>query len=125
MADGFPLPAAETSSPAHEVHHLHGLADEEFEELLEAYLAAKNWDEARKEEFRAIQRVTHTLVQSDPCMGVGEIMKELPELMLEKHGQALTVKDESVRKMIGYSNTHQYSEFRNFVRGLIDPTCRK
>lgn len=121
----FPLPATETSSPAHEVHHLHGLADETFDQLLEAYLATKKWDEARKEEFRAIQRVTHALVQSDPCMGVGAIMKELPELMLEKHRQALTVKDESVSKMIGYSNTHQYSEFRNFVRGRIDPTRRK
>ena len=125
MADGFPLPAAETSSPDHEVHHLHGLADEKFEQLLEAYLATKKWDEARKEEFRAIQRVTHALVQSDPCMGVGDIMKELPKLMLEKHGQKLTFKDESASKMIGYSNTHRYSDFRNFVRGRIDPACRK
>lgn len=125
MADDFPLPAAETSSPAHEVHHLHGLADEKFEELLEAYLALKKRDEAWIEEFRAIQRVTHALVQSDPCMGVGDIMKELPKLMLEKHGQKLTFKDESASKMIGYSNTHRYSDFRNFVRGRIDPTRRK
>ncbi len=120
-----PLPAVETNSPDHEVHHLHGLTNEEFEQLLAAYLATKKWDEDRKEEFRAIQRVTHALVQSDPCMGVGAIMKELPTLMLGEHQQKLTLQDESVSKMVGYSNNHQYSEFRNFVRGRTDQTRRK
>ena len=125
MAAEFPLPATEASSPAHEVHHLHGLADKLFEELLKAFLATRKRDEVWKEEFRAIQRVTHELVQSDPCMSVGAIMKELPPLMFEKFAQKLTLKDESVSKMIGYSNTHRYSDFRKFVLDRTDPTHRK
>lgn len=124
-ADEFPLPAVKMSSPAHEVHHLHGLEDEEFEHLLETYLASKKTNEVWKDEFRAIQRVTHELVQNNPCMDVGDIMQTLPKLMFEKYEQILTFKDESVSKMIGYSNTHRYSEFRNFVRGRTDPTHRK
>lgn len=125
MADEFPLLAAETSSPAHPVHHLHGLAGEKFEQLLSAYLATKGWDQQHRDEVAAIQRVTHELVQNNPCMTVGAIMRELPQLMLDKHRQKLTLKDESVRKMIGYTNTHRYSEFRNFVIDQTDPARRK
>jgi len=114
MAAGLTLPAAKPSSPAREVHHLYGLADDKFEQLLEAYLASKNRDEAWNEEFRAIQRVTHELVKNNPFMDVGEIMQKLPKLMFEKYGQKLTFKDELVSKMIGYSNTHRYSEFKEF-----------
>lgn len=124
-ADEFPLPAAETSSPAHPVHHLHGLAGEKFEQLLSAYLATKGWDQQHRDEVAAIQRVTHELVQNNPRMTVGAIMRELPQLMLDKYRQKLTLKDESVRKMIGYTNTHRYSEFRNFVIDQTDPARRK
>lgn len=124
-ADEFPLPAAETSSPAHPVHHLHGLAGEKFEQLLSAYLATKGWDQQHRDEVAAIQRVTHELVQNNPCMTVGAIMRELPQLMLDKYRQKLTLKDESVRKMIGYTNTHRYSEFRNFVIERTGPARRK
>lgn len=104
---------------------MYSLADDKFENLLEAYLASKNRDETWNEEFRAIQRVTHDLVNKNPFMDVGDIMQKLPKVMFEKYGQKLTFKDGSVSKMIGYSNTHRYSEFRNFVRGRIDPTQRK
>jgi len=124
-ADEFPLSAAETSSPAHPVHHLHGLAGEKFEQLLSAYLATKAWDQQHRDEVAAIQRVTHELVQNNPRMTVGAIMRELPQLMLDKYHQKLTLKDESVRKMIGYTNTHRYSEFRNFVIERTDPARRK
>lgn len=124
-ADEFPLSAAETSSPAHPVHHLHGLAGEKFEQLLSAYLTTKGWDQQHRDEVAAIQRVTHELVQNNPRMTVGAIMRELPQLMLDKYRQKLTLKDESVRKMIGYTNTHRYSEFRNFVIERTDPARRK
>lgn len=125
IAAGLILPAAKPSSPAREAHHLYTLTDDKFENLLEAYLASKNRDETWNEEFRAIQRVTYELVNKNPFMDVGDIMQKLPKIMFEKYGQKLTFKDESVSKMIGYSNTHRYSEFRNFVRGRIDPTQRK
>lgn len=125
MAARLTLPAAKPSSPAREAHHLYSLADDKFEKLLEAYLATKGWDQQHRDEVAAIQRVTHELVQNNPRMTVGAIMRELPQLMLDKYRQKLTLKDESVRKMIGYTITHRYSEFRNFVIERTDPARRK
>lgn len=112
---GTPSASSETSGPLRHAHHLHELGDDEFEQLLAAFLAIKDWDKPYKEEFAAIQRVTHQLVQGDPHMKNGTILKALPALMLDQYGLKLTLKDDSVSKMIGNSSTHRYGEFRNFV----------
>lgn len=96
-------------------HYLHGLKKREFEKILKAYLAIKDWDKSRKSEFIATQRATFDLVQDDPHPHQGRLLQMVRERALEKYGTRLSLSDDSIGKQIGNSEKHRNSDFRKFV----------
>ena len=109
------LQAPATVSPRGQPHHLHGLKKREFDKILKAYLASKDWDKARMAEYIATQRAAFDLVQDDPHPHQGQLIQKVRERALETYGTQLLLSDDSIAKQIGNSGTHTSSEFRKFV----------
>ena len=109
------LQAPATVSPRGQPHHLHGLKKREFDKILKAYLATKDWDKARMAEYIATQRAAFDLVQDDPHPHQGQLIQKVRERALEAYGTRLPLGDDSISKQIGNSDTHTSSEFRKFV----------
>ena len=109
------LQAPATVSPRGQTHHLHGLKKREFDKILKAYLATKDWDKTRTAEYDATQRAAFDLVQDDPHPHQGQLIQKVRERALETYGTRLPLSDDSISKQIGNSDKHKNSEFRKFV----------
>ena len=109
------LQAPATVSPRGQTHHLHGLKKREFNQILKAYLASKDWDKDRMAAFIATQRAAFDLVRDDPHPHQGQLIQKVRERALETYGTRLPLSDDSISKQIGNSDTHKNSEFRRFV----------
>ena len=109
------LQAPATVSPRGQTHHLHRLKKREFDKILKAYLATKDWDKARTAEYIATQRAAYDLVQDDPHPHQGQLIQKVRERALETYGTRLPLSDDSISKQIGNSDKHTSSEFRKFV----------
>ena len=109
------LQAPATVSPRGQTHYLHGLKKREFDKLLKAYLATKDWDKAHMAEYAATQRAAFDLVQDDPHPHQGQLIQKVRERALETYGTRLPLSDDSISKQIGNSDKHKNSDFRKFV----------
>ena len=116
------LQAPAAVSPRGQTHHLHGLKKREFDKILKAYLASKDWDKARTAEYIATQRAAFDLVQDDPHPHQGQLIQKVRERALETYGTRLPLSDDSISKQIGNSEKHRNSDFRKFVIACrLDP----
>lgn len=86
------LQAPATVSPRGQTHHLHGLKKREFDKILKAYFATKDWDKARTAEYIATQRAAFDLVQDDPHPHQGQLIQKVRERALETYGTRLPLR---------------------------------